>query len=111
MNSKGWRRLNGLKKILFDKPDDPEKPTEERKRQSLRAIHIILHESHVPSFANMCMHTCTHTETQTHKINKRNKKIKAKVIRAFGTQQRRFQDGYIVMSAFHLSLKCQQDIN
>lgn len=35
MNSKGWRSLNGLKKkkLLFDKPDDPEKPTVERKRQ------------------------------------------------------------------------------
>lgn len=78
MNSKGWRSLNGLKKkkLLFDKPDDPEKPTVERKRQPLRAIHIILHESHVPSFANMCMRTCTHTQTQTHKSNKRNKEIR-----------------------------------
>lgn len=70
MNSKGWRRLNGLKKknkktLLFDKPDDPEKSTVERKSQPLRAIHIILPESCVPSFENMCMHTCAYTLTDT----------------------------------------------
>lgn len=62
-----WVKKKKTKKnLLFDKPDDPEKPTVERKSQPLRAIHIILHESRVPSFENMCMHMCAHTHRHKH---------------------------------------------